>query len=155
MPRVAGMNGRGVGPVPDTVPVGPALSVVARMKSVGHLADCVDGNIRGQNRVEALLKPRQVEGVGSLKGCHLAQRMNPCVGSSSHPHANGRIQNPGQDRFERSLNSGSRGLNLPAVIIGPVVFEQQFIMHGGWCMESGRVRPVRASVKRPAITAGL
>ena len=95
MPRVAGLNGRRVGPVPYAVLIGPAARVVARMKSVHNFTDCMDGNIRRQNRVEAVLKLYQVERRGSLKSGNLAQRMNPCVCSPSRPHSNGPIQNSG------------------------------------------------------------
>ena len=47
--------------IPDAVLIGPALGIVARVKTLSCLIDLSNNNIRREDGIEAVLKSRDVQ----------------------------------------------------------------------------------------------
>ena len=77
-----------------------------------------------------VLELRQVERTRDLESCDLSKGMDASVCSACHFHPGRRVQNPGQHRFKCSLDGDSIRLDLPAVVVGAIVFDQELVLQG-------------------------
>ena len=85
-----------------------------------------DDNIGWQDRVQTSLEAREIKSFPEGKRDDLTERVYTGVGTSGDTDADGLAEQAEQCCFNRALHGWGIVLNLPAVVVCPVVFESEF-----------------------------
>ena len=125
MPASAPVQRRPDGAVEDPVMVDFAAGVIPRVEFPGHLAHFLHHDIRGKKAVHAQVKIPKGELRGRAEIRHLVQGMNPRVGPARGNQDRPVVDDPGNAVLHHLLDGEDIGLPLPAVVGGPVVFDDE------------------------------
>src|SRR3989338_1047443 len=124
------MKGGGDRVVPYTVPIEPALGVPARVERVGNRFDLPDHDVVRSEGIEPFVKPPEIDRLRGDEIRYLSQRVNPRVRPTGAVHPDLDAEKFFQGLLQNRLNGLAVGLDLPAVIVGPVVLDSELDIHG-------------------------
>ena len=124
------MKGGGGRVVPYSVPIEPALGVPARVERVGNRFDLPDHDVVRREGIEPFVKPPEIDRFRREKIGHLTQRVNPRVCAAGAVDPDLEPEKFFQGLLQNRLNGLAIGLDLPAVIVGPVVLDSELDIHG-------------------------
>ena len=130
MPAIARPNSRPAGLVPHLVAICTTLRVTPRVERLRCHCELFHRHIRRQQRVETALETEEIPFMGCMKRHNLAESMHSGICSASCPNPDGFVEKTGQDCFKPALECHRVQLQLPTVIVGAVVFQDEFILHG-------------------------
>src|SRR3990167_1290911 len=115
------MKGGGERVVPYTVPIEPALGVPARVERVGNRFDLPDHDVVRRGGIEPFVKPPEIDRLRGDEIRYLSKRVNPRVCPARAVHPDLEPEKFFHGLLQNRLNGLAVGLDLPAVIVGPVV----------------------------------
>ena len=130
VPRMSPREGRGPRRVTNTVFVRATARLATRIEIVADGIDSLRDDSRTAQRVEPSLQPGAIDRPFRREGRHLTARMHAGIRATRRIESYTLAENRRQHPFERALNCGPIRLNLPAVIVRPVVFENHADAHG-------------------------
>jgi hypothetical protein len=134
-PDVGGEHGRADASVvaagKDAVFVCFSPRAVAGVEVFGDSFDREDANARGQGVVEGTIKIRRGDGDGEGEGGHLTEGVDAGVGAAGALRENSFAAHALDCLRQSALDSGEAGLDLPTVVGGAVVGQDEFpVRHG-------------------------
>ncbi len=95
-----------------------------------RLSDSQYGEVHGRERVQRLPQLAHLDRALGLKRRHLPERVDAGVGTSRRVHARRMAEHGRERRLQHPLQGAGVRLQLPAVVVGAVVLEQQSVLHG-------------------------
>ena len=115
----------------DAVLVGFAQGAVSGVEVVGDGFDGEDADAWGKGAVEGAMKVGRGDGDGEREGRDLGEGVDPGVGAAGALGEDGFAGNAVDGVGEGALDGGEVGLNLPSVVGGSVVGEDDLpVRHG-------------------------
>lgn len=129
MPGEAPMKSRREWMVPDLVHIEPAPAVPSGIEGVGNYFDLFYDDVgRGQG-IQPLLQPPRLYLPRNKKVGYLTQCMNPRVRSAGSVKSSPNSQDCFEPLFQNLLDGRPVRLDLPAVIVGPVILDSELDVH--------------------------
>jgi hypothetical protein len=119
------LQGRGIIPIQNRVPVGLASGRYLRMKIGLGLLDLFHHDIKRKQAVQGLQKLLQCHGRGRLEVSHLPFGMHPGIGPARPDHPGLFLGDFVEFALQNSLNAHLIGLELPAAVAGAFIFQQE------------------------------
>jgi hypothetical protein len=113
-------------PVENPILVNLSLCTKTGMECFVNLLNVFNPDILGKETVEGFQKGQNIEGTMGLEMSYLSQGMDPGIGSAGGNQSHRLSRDLRELPFDGSLNSLNVWLNLPAVIVRPVIFNSQF-----------------------------
>ena len=101
----------------------------AGVEAVGRERDLVHRHVRRRERVQRLPELARLDDVLAAKGHDLPHGVHAGIGPTRGRDANRMPQRRRERRFEHALQRARVRLELPAVVLGAVVLEEQAVLH--------------------------
>jgi len=130
VPRMSPREGRGPRRVANTVLVEPTARVATRIEIVAHGTDSLRDDSRAAQGIEPSLQSGAIDRPFRREGRHLTTRMHTGIRATRRIESHMITENRRQRPFEHALNGRPIRLNLPAVEVRSVVFENHADTHG-------------------------
>ena len=118
------------GAIEDAIFIHPGAAVAARVEGIRDDLDFFDRDVFRRQCVESALDAVRIETLVRMEIDDLPQRMHARVGAPRPCHTDGLSQKCQNRSFENRLDGFAVGLDLPAVVIRPIVFDGEFDIHG-------------------------
>lgn len=140
-------------PIPNTVLIQSASRVPPRIKGVRDRFEFLDSDIRGRQSVKPPLEFPKIHWAGTVKVCHLTCRVDPCIGPTGGMKPNLFTQDLTESPLQYFLDGPPIGLNLPTMIVSPVVLNDKLKVH--WKARISEVRNQQSRTEFRLLAAEL
>ena len=130
MPGAIPMERRRRGAIEDAIFINAGTAIAPGVKGIRDDLDFFDRDVSRRERVESALDAVRIETLVRMEIDDLPQRMHARVGAPRPCHTDGLSQKCQNRSFENRLDGFAARLDLPAVVIRPIVFDGEFDIHG-------------------------